>query len=114
MLVAAYNANMTIAEVLAGRLAERPDLTQTSLADLAGVTQPTVSRWLKATDTPGDKYVVALVEFTGLTEPQVLAAIHRQRLNKRTLNQRVSDLEEQVRQMAEDVRQLLAPKRARR
>ena len=44
---------------------------------------------------------------TGLGRDQVLAAIHQQRLAKRTIPDRVSQLELEVRELSAAVRQLL-------
>lgn len=90
----AYNAGMTISEVLTERLADG-STTQEEAAVHLGVSQATVNRWVKGKSSPSTPHVPALVAFTGLDEPTILDAIHRQKL-KDSPTQRIDALERQV------------------
>jgi hypothetical protein len=107
-----YNPDMTISEVLAERL--KQDGTTHEAAALAlETTQPTVTRWVLGHNAPGPTKVPLLAAFTGLTEDQVAAAIHRQRV-RLTLIDRVAALEEQLAQVLEVLEQIQASSRPKR
>lgn len=75
---------------------QRRGITSTVLAAKLGVTQPTVSRWLKGNDTPNDDRVDALAAFLNLPPDDVVRALHAQRTSRPTVEVRVAALESQV------------------
>lgn len=101
-----YEDGMTIAAVLADTLRAK-DLTQTAAAELLGVRQPVVSRWIRGENTPADEHVAALVKLTGLTRNQVLSAIHAQRLDRATIPARMAALEEEVAALRAEIASLV-------
>lgn len=91
----AYNATMTIAEVLTEYIATT-GLTQDDVAVRLGTNQSKVNRWANGVNVPKDDQVPALAALTGLSERRIIEAIHRSRTMKIRLEDRVSALEEQV------------------
>ena len=51
---------------------------QTVAGEIMGVKGPTVSRWETGEGTPSSEQIDALVEYLGVSQPVVLAAIHEQ------------------------------------
>jgi transcriptional regulator with XRE-family HTH domain len=98
---------MTISEVLAGCL-DTKGITQEQAALAIGVKQSVVSRWVGGKDAPSDRYVPALVKFTGLRERNVLDAIHQQRLQgPNGLPNRVAALEQEMETVKGQLAELL-------
>lgn len=99
---------MSISEVLADRLVDE-GLTQEAAAQRIGVKQSVVSRWVAGKDAPSDRYVPALVKFTGLTKRQVLDSIHQQKLaGARSTPARITALEAEVAELREMFAELRA------
>jgi transcriptional regulator with XRE-family HTH domain len=103
----AYKTHMTISEVLAECLSH-DGLTQDDAATRLGVKQPTVQRWVTGKDVPSDRYVETIASLTGLTTARVLDAIHRQRMQRSTLPERVTALEGQISELTSLIRHLQA------
>lgn len=104
-----YNATVaTIAELLQRRIQEDA-ITQTALALKLGVSQPTVTRWLKGDNPPGPEHVGRIAEYLGLTIDDVVRAIHRQRVEGAgaSINDRLTALELAVDQLRAMVRVLV-------
>lgn len=100
---------MTISEVLAGHL-EASGMTQEVAAGQVGVKQSVISRWVRGTDAPSNKYVTDIARLTGLSEANVLEAIHQQRLKSgaASLPRRVTALEGDMEEVKSQLRELLA------
>lgn len=99
----AYNADMTISELLTERLADG-STTQDEAALRLGVSQATVNRWKNGKSAPEAKHSPTLAAFLHLSEEEVVRAIHRQKLASPT--QRIDALERQVAELTQMVRDL--------
>lgn len=84
----------TTAELLAAHKA-RHKLTDQQIADEMGVSQPSVSDWLKGRVVPDDSRVEALARFLGVDEDEMAA------INSFSRRKRAADLGEAMGQMAQ-------------
>lgn len=99
---------------LQGLLAERVanDAGQAAAISALGVSQSIVSRWVKGDVVPSDDKVPALADFLTRSEDEVALLLSQARRRRQGLAERVSALEDQVRELTQLVRDL-TPQRKR-
>lgn len=96
---------MTIGDILGEYMANKR-LTQQDVADVFGVSQSAVNRWIAGKDNPTDKHVSTIVELSGRPRSEVLEILHRQRVTGTTTVRRVAALETDVAQLRTDLDRL--------
>lgn len=82
------------------------ELGQDGVATFVEVKQSTVSRWASGSDVPVDDRVGRLALLFGLPEDDVAVLLSRARRSRLTVSQRLSALEEEVRDLARQVREI--------
>lgn len=95
-------------------LAERvtSDAGQAAAVAALGVSQSMVSRWVRGDVIPRDDRIPDLARFLNCSEDEVAVLLSQARRRRQSIPERVTVLEEQVRELTQLVR-ALKPKRSR-